>query len=41
MQLVLAWIIGVLVEAFTNILVYGPAILVALILHDIIRNKRK
>lgn len=40
MQLVLAWIIGVLVEAVTNILAYGPAILAALILHDMIRKKR-
>ena len=41
MQLVLAWIGSVLVKAITNILVYSPAILVALLLHDILQNKRR
>ena len=41
MQIILAWLGGVLIESITNIVQYSPAILVSLILWDLIRNKRK
>lgn len=39
MQIVIAWLGGVVLECITNILVYSPAIFIALLVYDMIKKK--
>lgn len=39
MQIIIAWLGGVVLECVTNVLTYSPAVLIALLIHDMIKKR--